>query len=271
VSDEGRLYVKKFSPFTGSTFWLHYIFGDIANKDHDYEIFISNETIKRQWPFSDRSIDRGRSDLAKDRFVTTLVKPSPGVQARYRFNFIEVPENGRCLDLKANFPLKRTLANLADDPTLANLATHVCQSGDSRLPKVNSSPITNRIGTEALTLAPISSEPVGPRRDLLFEAVAAACGTDLTQLTKSARGQLNRAVSELRSIGANPAEVTIRASRYRTKFRDADLTSTALAKHWPSLGHDQTAGASQSKSRINSAAAIAHFYSQPMRELENHG
>jgi hypothetical protein len=73
------------------------------------------------------------------------------------------------------------------------------------------------------------------KRDELFEALAAACGIDTRQLTRSARGPLNRALKDLRDVGATPPDVAARAELYRRQFKGVALTPTALAKHWAAL------------------------------------
>lgn len=82
---------------------------------------------------------------------------------------------------------------------------------------------------------PPQEEPRTRRRDLLFEAVAEVCGIDWSRLTSAARGPLNRAVADLRSVEADPDEVAGRVAAYRRAFPDAALTPSALAKHWPAL------------------------------------
>lgn len=79
------------------------------------------------------------------------------------------------------------------------------------------------------------------RRDELFEAVCHATGIDWHDLTPAGRGPLNRAVKELRDVGATPDAVAARSNVYRMKFPDAALTPPALAKHWASCD-PQTAG-----------------------------
>jgi hypothetical protein len=74
-----------------------------------------------------------------------------------------------------------------------------------------------------------------PNRDLLFEAVAEACGIRLDALTRSARGQLNAATKELRDIGATPEQVAGKAKAWRKQYEGATLTPTALTKHWAAL------------------------------------
>lgn len=84
---------------------------------------------------------------------------------------------------------------------------------------------------------PTSSEPKkdAPKRDELFEAVAEGCGIDWTQLTRTGRGQLNAATSELRDIGVKPEQVGGKAAAYRKMYPEAPLTPNALVKHWASL------------------------------------
>jgi biotin operon repressor len=73
-------------------------------------------------------------------------------------------------------------------------------------------------------------------KDHLFEAIANACGINLTNLTRSSRGQLNKAAKELREVGATEQDVQAKAKAYRTQYPNATLTPTALTKHWSSFG-----------------------------------
>jgi hypothetical protein len=77
------------------------------------------------------------------------------------------------------------------------------------------------------------------KKDELFEAIAAACNIDWTELTRTGRGQLNTAAKELRDIGVTPEQVPPKAAAYRKRYPEAQLTPTALVKHWAGLqgGH----------------------------------
>lgn len=95
MSDEARDYVKRRSPFTGSTYWLHYVLGDIANKQHGYEIWVTDKTLAEEWPLSVRSIERGRAELVEGGFLKVLDGvTAPGRPLRYRFVF-KGEESGR--------------------------------------------------------------------------------------------------------------------------------------------------------------------------------
>jgi biotin operon repressor len=98
-------------------------------------------------------------------------------------------------------------------------------------------PLSNEGGlvTNETTLAATPPKSVSRPRDNLFEAVAKACGITLTSLTRSSRGQLNKAVKELREVGATEQDVHAKAKAYRTQYPNATLTPTALVKHWSSF------------------------------------
>ncbi len=68
--------------------------------------------------------------------------------------------------------------------------------------------------------------------DALFDALAEACQIDPADLTPSARGALNRALKDLRAVGATPDEIHRRAGQYRQMWPAVTLTPTALARHW---------------------------------------
>jgi hypothetical protein len=72
-------------------------------------------------------------------------------------------------------------------------------------------------------------------KDELFEAIAEACGYELSSLTTTARGRVNAAAKELRQIKATPADIAGKAQAYRTKYPDMTLTPQALTGNWPNL------------------------------------
>lgn len=105
--------------------------------------------------------------------------------------------------------------------------------------------IHNRTDTETETS--IAPDKPTRARDEIFDAVAEACGIDVSELTKSARGSLNAAVKQLKDVDAIPGQVKVRAARYRRTYSDAALTPSALAKHWSALGGDSGNGASSAE------------------------
>lgn len=85
-------------------------------------------------------------------------------------------------------------------------------------------------------VVPLSPEQAPARkRDEVFEAVCVACRIDWTQLTDTARGPVNRAVRELKAVGATPEAIFDRAWTFEIRYPDITITPMALAKHWPAL------------------------------------
>ena len=84
-------------------------------------------------------------------------------------------------------------------------------------------------------LADKPQESSTKKRDTLFETIAEVCGISLTGMTRSSRGQLNKAVKELREIGTTDEQVRHKAKAYKAQYPNATLTPTALIKHWSSF------------------------------------
>lgn len=84
----------------------------------------------------------------------------------------------------------------------------------------------------------LASAPPQRARDLIFEALSAIDGADLEDITKSARGRINKAKSEIKAVCPELSSELImaRASRYKRLHPDWPLTSSALASHWAELG-----------------------------------
>jgi hypothetical protein len=74
--------------------------------------------------------------------------------------------------------------------------------------------------------------PAVRERDPLWDALAAELGEPATQ---SERGRRNRALVELREVGATPEEIRRRCSLYRSRWPGVELTATALAANWSQL------------------------------------
>jgi hypothetical protein len=155
VSDEGRFYVKQYSPYTDATFWLHYALGDIANADHGYEIWLTNEALAKQWvALSARAIRRGRAQLIENGFLVEVAKQSHHSPARYRFVFLDVPKNGaetlgrgRLLDLE----IRGDDVDTPGDDRGRDLVDEGSRSGSSGVALSLLAPLTNGIeqkGTE---------------------------------------------------------------------------------------------------------------------------
>lgn len=70
-------------------------------------------------------------------------------------------------------------------------------------------------------------------QDEIWDALVDALGS--SPETRTERGRWNKAVMELREIGATPQEVAARCAEYRRRWPDIDLTPTALVANWATL------------------------------------
>jgi hypothetical protein len=98
-------------------------------------------------------------------------------------------------------------------------------------------PLSNEgvLVTNEVSLAAKPPESSTRKKDTLFETVAEVCGIATGNLTRSSRGQLNKAVKELREINATDEQVRLKAKAYKRQYQNAALTPMALVKHWSSF------------------------------------
>lgn len=124
---------------------------------------------------------------------------------------------------------KVTRNTLSDTPSMVGLDTP--SDGASPRARASTTSPTTTTDTSTSLVADATRQP-----DLLFEAVAQVCGLNWRNgITDSERGRLNKAVKELRDVGANPDVVKAKAHAYRHKWPEAELTPTALASNWGQL------------------------------------
>ena len=87
MSSEACNYVKKHSKYRDSTFWVHYMLAEIANKTNDYQVYVPRKKMLEEWPVCLRTLDHGIATLIADGYLTVLANPGPGRPVRYQFNF----------------------------------------------------------------------------------------------------------------------------------------------------------------------------------------
>lgn len=86
--------------------------------------------------------------------------------------------------------------------------------------------------------APDKKPVVARKRDPLFDALALSCGLKLEEITRSAGAVVATALKEIRAVShsVTTTEIASRAANYRRLHPQWELTPSALAKHWASLG-----------------------------------
>jgi biotin operon repressor len=174
----------------------------------DAQAFPSRGYLAERMSCSRKSVDRALEELLS---IGAVTKQEQFINSRQTVNLY-------------------TLRAMAGTPVTRGRDTGDAGEGDTGVPQNESHKNESHKKTLRTATQPRKREP-----DLIFEAIANACGIDITQLTGTSRGQLNKAAKELKEIGATPEDVTAKAQAFRRQYEQATLTPTALAKHWPQL------------------------------------
>jgi hypothetical protein len=82
---------------------------------------------------------------------------------------------------------------------------------------------------------PIASTSVEAGEGTLRSAIIEAVGWDVDCITKSANGELAKAVKDIAEVGGRASDVQTVVAGYRMRYPEAGLTPSAIAKHWASF------------------------------------
>lgn len=90
-----------------------------------------------------------------------------------------------------------------------------------------------------LSAVPGSKQP-RPRNPIM-DAMAEACGYRLNEVSPPLWSTIAKAIKDIKAVcpDVGGLEIRTRASNYKTKWNDRELTPTALAKWWGSCGNAQ--------------------------------
>lgn len=129
-------------------------------------------------------------------------------------------------------------------PTLQTRVYDVSREGPQSVPDEGTDPVPALVRIhDGREVGPYSktevskTEVTGATRgpDLLFDAVVRATRQDPKRLTSSERGRINRALKDLRQVGATPEQVAAAAARWPQIYPGATLTATAIAANWTTI------------------------------------
>lgn len=108
---------------------------------------------------------------------------------------------------------------------------HPCQNSNSTVAETAKRPLPKKQPQKTTTKD--KPKDIAPRaRNLIWDAVLEVCGLTGSTPTQSERGGWNKAVKELRDIGATPDEIHQRARIYRKTWPNVSLTPNALSRRW---------------------------------------
>lgn len=234
--------------FSHSTKLLLLAIADVVNDTYDNRLFMAPDKLRAKADdLPERTFRRSVAQLLKAGWLRKIgPAPGPGGFQEYQFQFVLVSH--------------AKVAPLVD----ANLAKSHAKVASTRVPKpAKQEPRTSSLNPRRDPKEDPNSAPSPAKareRDLLFEAICEECNIEGSELTKSARGEVNNACAQLRAVAATPDELRVRARRYRQRFQRMALTPSALVKHWPKLGVDLAlvpAGAPGGRSAVSDAALAA--------------
>lgn len=87
MSDAGRAYVEKHSPYTGVNFLIHLRLGNIENDTYNHRLFIADENLAKLCRCSVKSVQRAKEQMVKDGFLRKLKSATGRRTAEYEFLF----------------------------------------------------------------------------------------------------------------------------------------------------------------------------------------
>lgn len=233
MSAEATGWVFKFSPYKGVAFAVHLAIADSVNDQNDNEFWLDQGKLASKARCRRQGAQEAIARMVEDGLLTVLAERIGGRGNRYRMEMPtgtpQVYDGRRKRDLSA----ERTTP---DEPVMSAEQAGDVRRTDSDLSAERTTREPNR-EPKTEPKEELAKTPAKPRpRDLVFETVAEVCGIDWrNDLTPSARGQLARAVRDLKLVGAEPDEIRARSENYRRTYPGISLTPTALTKHWPQL------------------------------------
>lgn len=103
---------------------------------------------------------------------------------------------------------------------------------DESAPDADQSALLYVAGSREHVAGSMSIAPRTRAADDTWDAVMVACNVDAQSIPPSARGGYNKAVADLKAVGATPSDIRQRAHNFQLHWPDISLTPTALARRW---------------------------------------
>ena len=84
MSPVAKAYVEKYSSHTGSTYFVHYRLAELANPEHDFELWLRIRPFARRIRLGEKTVRRAMAALVENGDLVEL-EQRPGKSTRYRF------------------------------------------------------------------------------------------------------------------------------------------------------------------------------------------
>lgn len=232
MSDQGRAYVWKHSPYKGALFTIHVALGDVANDLHDNRLWMKAGVLASKARTTRQTVVEALSRMSEDGFLERL---SPETRqhrpVEYRFLMPEVPV------VFAGDVSAEPTPEVSSTVTPVSALTTPGVGSDDTEPKKNQSP------TKGKTSSPSARKP--RPRDELFDAITEAwmgARGRLKPVPARAAGRIVEAKKQLADIGVTPDEVLDFARLWRRAHPGAECTPQAVTANWPTYASGELAG-----------------------------
>jgi len=115
----------------------------------------------------------------------------------------------------------------------------------------NRGEVERESGVRSAAPYPSLDQPSKNKRvDELWEAMIEACGYELSDITASVRGRLNKALKELREVNATADQIRGAAAAYRKMYPNFTLTPNAMVSNWAQIRPKTTRTTAKSRTCI---------------------
>ena len=214
--------------------------GMISNADDDGRIIASGPSlIGAIFPHDDltpRSVEKWRDEIAAVGLIRVYTQ-GRGIYAHFpnweRHQLIRKRQKSSLPDP----PECETECSTDAKPSAALGAQEVrpgAKPAAARITRASDTEGDTERETDIAPTAHKTAPGTSPRRppDEIWDTLLDVCAIDPHTIPDSARGAYNRAVADLRTIGATPNDIRRRAAIYRGQWPNVSLTPTALTRRW---------------------------------------
>lgn len=172
-----------------------------------------------------------------EHFASILLRVGRWIETENGYLIHDVSEYQPSSKQAKDVSVKRSLAGrkggISSGKAREANGKQVASSKTKQVASSKTNPVPSR---PDLYIKPLPEEEKQARKeDHIWDAVIESCGLNADELTTSSRGAINKAVQQLKQVGATPDDIHARARQHLTKWSNVSLTPTSLAKNWAQL------------------------------------
>jgi len=219
MSDAGRAYVEKHSPYTGTMFLIHLRLGNIENDTYNHRLFIADENLAKLCRCSTKSVQRAKAQMVEDGFLR-LLRPASGRRvAEYEFLFPQTD-----VDITPDFvPEEEEIGG-----HFVRIGGHPVRIGGHFVPSEEDSPLyINKQKESTKSTSPASKKAEKAKKESEYESVF----NDLWEIypRKVGRSAALQALKSVLRSGVSPAELREAVVNYAAFRKGKEIEYTLHA------------------------------------------